>query len=178
MSEVTSKATHNMHKFVYLANEYKGSKTAQLYHMFQMPLLDYEAAAYLAQDLGFVKITEKVKGDFRFEVVSLPEKIELDADLHDLIKTLTYVFKRLEKKETDLEQGELTAWMEGYPTHDQFIAMKWLLNEGVLGTYEIVTRSDKKLGLPDTTRTMFCVAGNESKRWGEKQVPNKSLIVR
>lgn len=170
--------TQNMHKFIFLANEYKGSKTAQLYRMFEFPLLDFQAASYMAEDLGYVKITKKTQGDYRFEVLSMPEDLDLGVDVRNLINTLTFVFKRLEKDETDLAEWELNSWMEGYPTHDQLIAMKWLLNQGILGTYDIVISNPKKLKLPDTVQTCYCIAGNEKKRWGEKQVPDKSRIVR
>jgi len=171
-------AMQNMHKFVYLANEYAGSKTAQLFKMFDFPLLDFQAASYLAEDLGYVAIKKKAKGDYRFEVLKLPEKWEFGTETETLIDRLAYVFQRLEKDETDLAEWELNSWCEGYPAHDQFIAMKWLLNEGVLGTYDIVISNPKKLKLPDTVQTVYCVAGNEKKRWGEKQIPDKSRIVR
>lgn len=171
-------ATENMHKFVYLANEYKGSKTAQLFKMFEMPLLDFQAAAYLAEDLGFVKIIKKNAADYRFEVVSVPEEFYFGRDVRNLIVTLQFVFQRLARDETDLAEWELNSWMEGYPTHDQFIAVKWLLNNGILGTYDIVISNPKKLKLPDTVQTVYCLAGNEKKRWGEKQIPDKKRIVR
>ncbi len=171
-------ATQDMHKFVYLANEYKGSKTTQLYKMFSFPLLNFQAASYLAEDLGYVKITEKSKGDHRFEVVALPESWDFGDEVNDLIKTLTFVFQRLEKMETDLAEWELNSWMEGYPTHDQFIAVKWLLNNGVLATYDIEYTNPKEMKLPNTVQTCYTIAGNEGKRWGEKQIPDKKRIVR
>lgn len=177
MSEKPSTATENMHKFVYLANEYKGSKVEQLYKMFNFPLLDYQAAAYLAEDLGFVKIVKKKSEDHRFEVVSMPEDLDFGTDVRNLISTLQFVFLRLSKDEIDLSEWELNAWMEGYPTHDQFIAVKWLLNNGVLGTYEIKV-SNREVKLPDTVQTYYTTAGNESKRWGEKQIPDKKRIIR
>lgn len=170
--------TENMHKFVYLANEYKGSKTAQLFKMFEFPLLDFQAASYLAEDLGYVKIIKKSKGDYRFEVLSMPEDLNLGDDVRYLINTLQFVFTRLEKDETDLAEWELNSWMEGYPTHDQFIAVKWLLNNGILGSYDITVSYPKEMKLPNDTRTYYCIAGNESKRWGEKQIPDTNRIVR
>jgi len=178
MSEKQARSTENMHKFVYLANEYKGSKTAQLFKMFSFSLLDFQAAAYLAEDLGYVKIVKKNKADHRFEVVALPEDMNFGTEVRDLINTLTYVFKRLEKDETDLAEWELNSWMEGYPIHDQFIAVKWLLNQGVLGTYEIEISNPKEMKLPNTVHTYYCIAGNEKKHWGEKQIPDKKRIVR
>lgn len=166
-----SKTTVNMHKFVYLANEYKGSKLEQLFKMFQMPLLDFQAAAYLAQDLGYVKIDEKSK---KFEVVDMPINMPLGEEIKDLTQTLLYVFERLAKDETDLSEWELNSWMEGYPTHDQFIAVKWLLNNGHLATYDVTTKTLKD---KTDTYTYYCLAGNESKRWGRKQFADKSKLV-
>lgn len=178
MLDQPARAIENMHKFIYLANEYKGSKTAQLFRMFSFPLLDFQVASYLAEDMGFVKITEKKKGDHRFEVVKLPEEWMLGEEVSNLIKTLTYVFQRLEKMETDIAEWELNSWMEGYELQDQFIAVKWLLNEGILTTYEVEYTNPKEMNLPNTIQTCYTLAGNESKRWGEKQVPDKKRIVR
>ena len=160
-----------MHKFVYLANEYKGSKLEQLFKMFQMPLLDYQAAAYLAEDLGYVVVDQKSK---KYEVKALPEDFNLGNDVRSLISTLQFVFQRLARDETDLAEWELNAWMEGYPTHDQFIAVKWMLNNDVLAPYEVTPKTLKK---KTDTYTYYCLAGNEGKKWGRKQFPDQSKLV-
>lgn len=171
MSDKPSQVTENMHKFMYLANEYQGSKIEQLFKMFQMPLLDYQAAAYLAEDLGFLTVDQKNK---KFEVKALPEDLNTGKEVRELINTLQFVFARLAKDETDLAEWELNSWMEGYPTHDQFIAVKWMLNNGMLATYEVKTKTLK--GKVDTY-TYYCVSGNEDKKWGRKQFPNQKRLV-
>lgn len=164
-------ATENMHKLVYLANEYPGAKMGKLVNLFQMPLIDFNAAVWLACDLGYMTVDEKTG---KFKVVDIPTQWAFGDRLRTLIGTLTFVFNRLAKNETDLGESELNDWNRGYPVHDQFIAVKYLLNEGFLDSYEIKSVDFK--GAPEATYTFYCLAGNAGKKWGKKQFKNQKTL--
>ena len=172
--EKTTRATENMHKFVYLANEYKGAKLQKMFEMFQMPLVDFNAAVWLAEDLGYIEIEKRAKSEDRVKVLALPETFEFGQRVRDLTNTLTYIFNRLAKDKTDLTEDELNSWMVGYPTHDQLVAMKVLINKGVLEDYIVTTRTLK--GATDNY-TFYSLAENASKRWGRKQFADQTRLV-
>lgn len=164
-------ATENMHKVVYLANEYPGKSLVEFRDMCQMPLIDFNAAIWLAEDLGYMTASEATN---EFSIKSLPEKWELGDRLKNLVNTLMFIFQHIAKDEKDLMEIELNQWMAGHPVHDQFIAVKFLINKGFLSTYEVVSKDLP--GIPATPYTFYCLAMNVDKRWGVKQFKDQKKL--
>lgn len=174
--QLTGRSLENVHKIVFLANEYPGKKFMEIASMVQMGALDKNVAIWRAQDLGLITVNE----DDSYAVDEVPDKWELGSDVAGLIELISYTFKRLSRDEMDLEENILGNWCVGYPAHDVMIAMKTLINDKVLIDYEIkntdevpLSKKAKGKGKKPETResiyTFYTLYENMEMRWGTKQ---------
>lgn len=154
-----------LHKLIYLANEYPDKSITELAELFRIPIIDINAAIWMAQDSGFISVDEKKK---TFKVENIPEKWELGKNVAMLVNTLLYVFRRLAKDGSDIEDGNLALWLGGYPTHDTLIAIKYLINENNLVSYTLKDGKDEY--------TFYTLTENTGKKWGQKQFKDKAKL--
>lgn len=181
--QLTGKSLENVHKLVFLANEYPGKQFIEIANMLQMGALDKNVAIWRAQDAGFLTINE----DDSYTVDLVPDKWELGGDVANLVELITYTFKRLARDETDMEENILGNWCVGYPVHDVMIALKTLINDKVLVDYEVKHFDDKPQSKKAKGRgkqpeqvenvyTFYTLYENMEMRWGAKQFKNQEEL--
>lgn len=181
--KLTGTSLENVHKLVFLANEYPGKKFAEIATMIQMSALDKNVAIWRAQDMRFLTVNE----DDSYTVDEVPTEWELGEGVTNLIELITYTFKRLARDEMDLEENSFGNWCVGYPVHDVMIAMKKLINDKVLTDYEIKTKDEvplskkekgkgKKPELRESIYTFYTLYENMEMRWGTKQFKNQEEL--
>lgn len=183
-AKVEGKDLNNVHKLVFLANEYKKESIREVGRLFAMTMLDINATIWRARDLGYLVIDEETGG---YTVDTVPDKWQFGVEIDQLMSTIKYVFEKLAEQETDLEDEDLGKWTAGHLTHDVAVAMKRLTDERVIATYEITTSTDvpiskkakgrgKKPKTFDSTYTFYTLWENMEQQWGRKRFPNKDKI--
>lgn len=175
--KLTGKALHNVHKVVFLANEYPTHDMKKISKLMPVGPLDFNAAAWRAQDMGLLTINK----DKSFTVEKVPEKWELGPEIQHLRETLMYYFKHLARFEADIEEVYLSNITMAYEPHDVLIITKQLLNERVIATYDItsdepIDPEKPELGTAKSTYTFFTLWENLEQRWGAKQFKNVGLL--
>jgi hypothetical protein len=148
----------NVHKLVYLAREYPDKTITEVAGLFSLPALEVNAAIWAAQDMGYIIVDEKTK---KATVDMVPDMWRFGKDISNIEGYLVYVFERLSRDETDPEENFLLTWMRGYPTHDVLVALKHVVDEGILSTYTVKNAGEKYL--------FYSLARNAEHKWGEKQ---------
>ena len=166
-TELTGKALENVHKVVFLVNEYPGKSMKEITELFQLPKLDVNVAIWRAQDMGFLTVDESGKPTIH----EVPDKWELGEVTEHLKETILYCFKRLARDEMDMEENLFGWWTGGYPVHEVMIAMKQLINDKQMIDYEIkeVHKAKKNKPAREETYTFYTLYENMEMRWGTKQ---------
>lgn len=173
-----SKELQNVHKMVYLANEYPDKPIQGIAALFELSPLDINNAAWRAEDLNYL-IVDKDTG--KFTVADIPRKWDFGPELETLKKEILYYMEHIARTENDLEEVYMSNVTAGYPAHDITIAMKQLLNDRRLATYELTTdepvdpkRPEK--GTTEETYTFYSLWENVENRWGEKQFKKQQQL--
>lgn len=148
----------NVHKIVYLINEYPKKNIKDIASLFNISPLDLNAAIWLARDLGYIIPNGSDKS---FIVDTVPPKWEFGNEVKDLVDTLVYTFEHLAKDEEDIEDTILGNLTQGYAAQDVMIAVKFLINRKVLSEYIIKDGKEEY--------TFYTLIGNIDKQWGRKQ---------
>lgn len=165
---ISKKMQHNAHKFAFFVETYPEHTVAQIIAILEMPAIDINCAIWAATELGI--ISEPDKETNMTAILKKPEVWnfgKVEADLED---ALLYSFQQLAKKETDLEENYLSQWTGGYTSHDVMIALKQLINDEQIASYELedtLTMKGKN-GEPNIY-TFFTLYENRDKQWGAKQ---------
>lgn len=173
------------HKLYFLALEYPDHDIMQLSQIFQTSPIEFNTAAWAAQDLGYLKIN----ADNSVEVKELPKdfKWEFGELVDHLLEVIPYALSKINAEEADIEENYFGNWTAGYPAHDVMIAMRRLEADGVIASYKVnnVTeikpnREQRRKGAKEETvtdtYTFYTMAGNEKHRWGEKQFNNQEQL--
>lgn len=174
--QLSGKALEQVHKIVFLANEYPSKTMQEIAKLFEMPPLDINIAIWRAADMGFLTIDENNK----FTIHEVPDKWELGDNINFLKTQLTYYFSHLARDEADLEETYLSNLTAGYPAHDHLIVMKLLLSERILTSYKLIEEIEipvskkakvrgKKPLKHDQAYTFFSLWANSEQQWGRKQ---------
>lgn len=176
--ELSGQALQDVHKMVYLAREYPKKTIKELTKLFELSALDINNALWRAQDMNYLIVDEETK---LFTVDTVPEAWDFGEDVDFLKEQLVYAFNHLARDEADMEETYLGNWTRGYPVHDLSIAIKQLLEDRVLATYEIGNNVDVKPGKPakgqrTDTYVFYCLYENMENRWGTKQFPDKARL--
>ena len=182
--DLKPKDLQNVHKLVYLANEYQKENIRELGEMFSMTMLDINATIWRARDLGYMIIDDSTGV---YKVDTEPEKWQFGAEVEELCDTLLYVFAKLAERETDLEDQEFGQWCAGHLTHDVAVATKKLLNNRQLASYELTTLNEqpvskkaagrgKKPKTLESTYTFYTLWENMEQRWGSKRFKDQSKL--
>lgn len=183
--ELTGKPLNDVHKVVFLANEYPKKTLQDLAKLFELPALDINNAIWRAQDMGFLVIN----GDSTFSVDRVPDSDmwQFGESVESLKAQLIYYFKHLARSESDIEETYLGNVTGGYPSHDVFVALKVLLADRVLATYQITDLLEipaskkakgkgKKPEVREDVYTFYTLWENSEQQWGKKQFKDTSKL--
>jgi hypothetical protein len=154
--------------------------------MFVLPVMEFNAAVWRAEDLGLIEVAADKSGDVRF--AGDPEKWEFNEETRLIIEDLPYVLKKFAKSETDFEGNYLSNWTLGFEPQNIFVATKYLINEGIVAEYELTTRvvfEPSKKGLKrgkvpkesKQTYEFYTLPENLDKQWGRKMFPDQSKLI-
>lgn len=165
---VTKKIRYNAHKVAYLANQFPNHKLKQLVDLITLPQIDINAALWYAQELGLIKGINKDTEEV--ERGETPTEWDFGPEVAELETLLVYCVKQLGSDEADMEEVYMSNWTNGYPSHDVLIALKHLVNQKILATYELTDVQEDEDGQDaSSTYTFFTLFKNRSKKWGKKQ---------
>lgn len=176
------RTTENIHKLVFLVREYSDKSIVELSKMFQTSPIEFNAAAWGAVDEKFIKIND----DNSVELLDQPKEFAFGELVEHLMEIIPYTVGKINENEADIEDQYFLNWAAGFPDHDIMIAVKKLLADGKLASYEIVDvdviplnreerrkPENKKIGKTEerveNTYTFYTLPENKDKRWGEKQ---------
>lgn len=183
--ELSTKALQDVHKAVFICNEYQDKTIREVASLIELSALDINAALWRAEDMGFITVDDEKR---IFKINKLPEEWNLGEDVAFLRSQLLYAFSHMARSEADFEETYLSNSTKGYVAHDVVIVLKSLLSEGVIVTYdltnttEIPNKSKKARGRGEPgetvkdTYTFYTLAENAGKKWGLSQFPDQSRV--
>lgn len=182
---VTQRMKENANKFAYLVKAYPEKNVNDIINLFRLAPVDVNSAIWLATELNWIKI------DHRKETVELPDPKKKNAtisqevtipyaevtggpevwdfgsDVKELEDTLQYAFEHINKDENDMEENYLSSWLQGYAPQDSLIAVKHLMEDGVLHEYQLEDGENKYI--------FYTLKKNADKLWGQKQFKKNPL---
>lgn len=163
----------NAQKLTYLAQQYPEHDLKGLLGLLVMPPINMNTAIWKAVEHGWLAEPDKKTGEVK--VLATPEHWEFGELVENLMDLLVYAFTALAKQETDLEDFDVSHWTQGYPSHDVLVAMKRLLDKGILAQYDVDDVEDNGTV---NTYTFYTLAENAEKQWGRKQFKTDPLANR
>lgn len=177
-----ARVTANAHKIYYIAKAYEEKNMVVLSQMFQIPPIEFNAAAWAAVDLGLLEIDDK-------NIITLkdePKEYQFGELVDHLLDIIPYTVGKVNDNEAVLEETYFQNWTAGFPQQDVIVAVKRLLELGTLAQLEIkdvdvipLNREErrkpenKKIGKTEerieNIYTFYTLAENADKDWHEKQ---------
>lgn len=161
----TDRIKQNAQKFAYLIKAYPEKTVPDVISLFQMGPIDINTAIWAAIDLGY--IADMDQETRRTSIKQLPKTWDFGQEEADLQFALEYAFTKINAEEKDMEENYLNNWVGGYPAEDALIAMKRLLETGVLHEYQIEDG--------DNAYIFYTLKKNAGKNWGTKQFKENPL---
>lgn len=175
---MTPQGLQNANKFVYLAKAYPEKDVPGLLGLFRLSPIDMNCAIWYALELKWIEIEDRKEmrpildkkgqptGEQEVElqyvkVVGQPDTWGFGEAEEYLEDSLVYAFGKLNAEEKDLEENYLGNWLAGYAPQDTLIAVKHLLEDGVLHEYQIEDG--------DNSYIFYTLKANVGKNWGAKQ---------
>jgi hypothetical protein len=155
----------NAQKFTYLVMAYPEKTVPKLISLLQMGPIDINTAIWAAVELGY--ITEMDQEDQHTHPAFKEIKWELGPQIEYLQDALIYAFEKLNAQEKDMEENYLSNWLGGHASHDALIAVKLLLEDGILHEYQIEDGENSYI--------FYTLKENEGKNWGQKQFKTNPL---
>lgn len=165
---MTPTMIHNANKVGYLVKQYPEHDMNQIIGLFVLPPIDINAAVWAAIELGF--ISEPDPDEHAVRLLKEPESWDFGQDVNDLIDTIYYCMEKLNSKENDMEDNYLSNWTMGYQAHDILVAMKRLLENKQLATYELEDG--------ENAYDFYTLYDNREQLWGRKQFKKDPLAQR
>jgi len=179
MTKFNKRVTENAHKIFYVAQAYDEKNIVTLSQMFQIPPIEFNAAAWAAVELGMMKIND----DNTIELKTAPKEYSFGELVDHLMDIIPFTTGKVNENEADLEEGYFQNWTAGFPQQDVIVATKRLIEEGKLATYDIVDRDvikfnreerrkrkdDKTEEVIENVYTFYTLPKFVDERWGEKQ---------
>lgn len=176
MKDLNKRMIENAQKVAFIAKTYPEKNIVEVSQMFQTSPIEFNAAAWAAQDLGYFTVAP----DNSIKLGDLPEVWELGELVDHLMTELPYALKKLNSEQADIEEEYLGQWTAGFPAQDVIIVTKLLLAEGKIASYEVKNethinpnREQRRAGAEKKTIVdtyiFYTLPENADKRWGEKQ---------
>lgn len=140
-NELTAKAQQDIHKIVYLCNEYPSKTINEIANLMNTSLIDSNVAIDRAREFGYITVNK----DMKFTVDKVPETWNFGPEVDYLVEAIPYLIKQnIEMYRKDYDEIELNTFMHMVPTHDRAVALKKLLNDGVIATYKLTNTTTVK----------------------------------
>jgi len=162
-------------KFKYLDDEIDSTDIRSLAKTFtQMGPIDFNAACWRAQDEGYLFIDKK---SGKVDVLKVPDEWVFDATIEHLTTVTPYVLSKLAESEADPEENFYAEYVSGYSPLDVMIAVRYMLRQKIITTYEIKDVSEDENGEKVTeTYLFYSLPENAEKRWGEQQFKDQEKL--
>ena len=170
-----NKQTEDMMKVVFIANEYPEKDIKGIAGSFSnMSPIDFNAACWRAQDEGYLAI-DKQTG--KTDVLKVPDEWVFGDAVEHLVSITPYVLSKLAEVEADPEENFYANYVNGYAGHDVVIAVRHMINKGIIATYEVKDVSEAEDGSKVTdTYLFYTLPENVDKRWGEAQFKDQEKL--
>lgn len=187
MEKFNKRIIENAHKIAYVVSLYPEKKMTDMdpatghdegiAGLFQTSPIEFNAGAWAAQDLGLFSVDK----DNVVTVKDLPTEWSFGELVEHLMVEIPYAIGKINENEADIEDEYIgTMWTAGFPSQDVIIAMKRLLETGVITSYEVKNetkitpnREQRRAGEEERTivdtYTFYTLPENAEHRWGEKQ---------
>lgn len=156
---------HNAHKFAYLVETYPEKTVSDIIGLFRISPIDINCAIWLAIENGLVSQVNSEQP--RAELLRAPKVWDFGDNVAELEKALEYAFTKLNAEEKDMEENYMANWTTGYYPQDVLIAVKHLIERGILHEYEIEDG--------DNNYIFYTLKANAGKNWGAKQFKQNPL---
>lgn len=162
-------------QFKYIDEEFDGNNLQNLAKTFtNMGPIDFNAACWHAQDLGYINIDKK---SAKVELLKTPEKWEFDSTIEHLTAVTPYVLSKLAENEVDPEENFYANYVSGYVPLDVMISIRYMLDQKLITTYEVKDISENEAGEKVTdTYTFYSLPENAKHRWGEQQFKDQEKL--
>jgi hypothetical protein len=158
----TLKMLENCHKVVFLAKQYPKHTISQLIALMpSLPPIEINAAFWYAEREGYLTKPDK---DGKIELLRTPDAWEFGNEVEDLRDHLVFAMSVLAGRQHDMTEEEISEWCFGYAPHDLAVALKSLLDENAIATYDLVDPKDLK-----STYTFFTLYENGEQLWGRSR---------
>lgn len=154
--------------------------------LFETVPIEFNAGAWAAQDLDLIAVAEDGVVTHKKSISEVDWKF---GELVDhLMAEMPYCIKKINEKEADIEDEFIgSQWTAGFPAQDVVIAMKRLIETGVVASYDVTNetvikpnREQRRKGAKEEivmdTYTFYTLPENLEKRWGEKQFEDQSRL--
>lgn len=182
--KLTGKALQDVHKAVFVINEYPKKTVNDIAQLLQMSPMDINIAVWRAEDMGLLYVDKETH---YAKVEMVPEKWEFGESIDYLKSQIIYYLQHLARNEADIEETYLSNLAMGYPAHDLIIAIKQLLADRVIAEYTITDTTEikpskkglkrgKKPEFREDTYTFYSLWENSEQRWGEKQFKDTTKL--
>lgn len=159
--EVRDRQIEAAHKAAYIIKSNPDLELAGILDKLKMPAIDINCSLWLAQELDLISEPNKETG--KVEFLHDPESgWQFGTGIERIRRQLVYALEQLAKKENDLTIEEVDGWCQGYAPHDVEIALKTLLEERVLGTYDLTDPKDLQ-----STYTFYTLFEHSEQMWGK-----------
>jgi hypothetical protein len=191
-ADLTPVELANVHKVVYLMNEYPGKTINDFATTFLVPemgVFDINTSIWRAEDLGYLVISDpEFDGSGHYSVDRVPEKWQFGPEVEGLLRSIPFLIEKLNKEEGDIMERQLQTWFApNYARHDYGIALRLLLNDHTIASYELtnvnkIEPSKKAKGKGEKPKeirdsyTFYTMWQNGEQRWGVKQFPDQSRV--
>jgi len=178
---MSRKAEENALKLAYFIKAYphiKGIEEIRK-HFQGWPLLDFNCAAWLAEDKGWIKVNQ-VQKEIEVDETPSPYAVDFGENVRHLKDLMVYTAQKFAIEEMDIEEEILSQFTMGHEPQDVEIAMKLLLQEEKLKTYRIidsvvVKKATKKRGaeVAESEYVYYTLPENYEKEWGRQNHKGK-----
>lgn len=194
--KMDEKTLQNVHKLVYLANEYPDKKVTDfdketqidngLVGLMQVPILDLNIALWNAEEMGLLFV-DKEANTYSVQDVPDSDQWQLGSEVKHIQDGFMQLLRKKAEADDDFAEQTLNFWLMGYSSQDQLCAIKQLLSDGKIKTYTLTNetviepskkgkRRGKKVKTVTDTYTFYCLPENEGKELGRKQFQDASRV--
>lgn len=165
----TNYDTQNMHKFLFLANEFPGKKIDHVINLFQLPLIEVNNTIERLSEEGYLHIDSKTN---RYDVLKVPEVWVFGDGVQRISEGVLYAMNTYaDRWGRDVEENYFGGWLTGYASHDVMVAVHQLLNENKLAKYVLESKSEGKY-------LFYCLPQHIDEERGRKQFKKPQKVTR
>lgn len=178
---MSKQLTENALKLAYFIKSYPDIKEIEeLRKMFRaLPLLDFNCAAWYAEDQGWIKV-DQINKTMETDEADVFEDVDFGENVNHLKELMVYTVGKFAIEEMDVEEELMSSFTSGYEPQDIMIAMKHLLDTGEIKTYRIidsvvVKKATKKRGaeVAESAYDYYTLPENYDKEWGSRDFKGK-----